>query len=139
MKEIKKKNDVYLKEFIEDLTKEGLKENTIRRHYQNVKFYLNVYLLQWEALEMAEGTDWMNISGYLGEFFIRKCVWSTPASIKSTATSIKKFYKCMLKRGHITEDDYLELDETIKEKLDDWMLDCKIYNDPNEPNPFAFF
>jgi hypothetical protein len=27
MKEIKKKNDVYLKEFIEDLTKEGLKEN----------------------------------------------------------------------------------------------------------------
>lgn len=44
-----------------------------------------------------------------------------------------------MKRGHITEDDYLELDETIKEKLDDWMLDCKIYNDPNEPNPFAFF
>ena len=64
MKEIKKKNDVYLKEFIEDLTKEGLKENTIRRHYQNVKFYLNGYLLQWEPLEMAEGTDWLNISSY---------------------------------------------------------------------------
>ena len=69
---------------------------------------------------MAEGTEWMNISVYMGEFFIRKCVWSTPASIKSTATSIKVLQMHVETRAH-NEDDYLELDETIKKNL---MIGC---------------
>ncbi len=35
------------------------------------------------------------INDFLGEFFIRKCMWSTPGTIKRTAASIKKFYKFM--------------------------------------------
>ena len=38
-------------------------------------------------------------NGYPGYFFIRRCMCSTPSTVKGTAASIKKFYKCMLDHG----------------------------------------
>ncbi len=136
--EILAENEGYLAEFLEDLDSSGLKEVTIRRHYQNASFYLNTYL-QNNLLRMAEGLDYSTISDFLGNFFIRKCMWSTPASIKTTAASLKKFYKSMLDKGHIDEDAYNDFLDTISFSMEDWQADCEIYNDPDAPNPFAFF
>ncbi|KAF5063654.1 hypothetical protein DSECCO2_292170 [anaerobic digester metagenome] len=138
-KEIKARNEVYLEEFCKDLEKEGLTEKTIQRHRNNVDFYINVYLTREEPLEMIEGASPYKIDDFLGCFFIRKCTWSTPSSIKSNAASIKKFYKSMLGRGHIDRMDYEVLTTTIKEMIEEWMSTCEIYNDPDEENPFAFF
>jgi hypothetical protein len=66
-------------------------------------------------------------------------MWSTPGKIKSTATSIKKFYRSMMQRGNINESNYRHLIETIRDNMDCWLEDCESYNDPNAPNPFAFF
>jgi hypothetical protein len=137
--EIQMRNKVYLEEFIEDLSKAGLKEKTINRHYNNVEFYINTYLLREEPLEMVSGTNDFYINDFLGYFFIRKCMWSTPSSIRSNAASIKKFYKSMFERGHIEKSDYTELIDTIKCNMDSWMEDCESYNDPDSPNPFALF
>ena len=79
------------------------------------------------------------IDEFLGEFFIRKCMWSTPATIKSTAASIKKFYKCMLDHGKIEKGDYKFFCETVKVGMEDWQALCAQYNDPEEENPFGFF
>ena len=138
-KEIRLKNERYLEEFEEDLLNAGLKEKTVSRHYGNVYFYINNYLLREEPLEMKSGTNSFNINGFLGYFFIRKCMWSTPGTIKSNAASIKKFYKSMFQRGHINESDYKELADAIKFDMDDWLEDCESYNDPNSPNPFSLF
>lgn len=137
--EIRERNEDYLEEFWEDLVSAGLKEKTIKRHYQNVDFYINTYLLREEPLEMMHGTNPFYIGDFLGYFFIRKCMWSTPSTVKSTAASIKKFYKSMVQRGYIDESDYRYLVETIREDIDQWMDDCEAYNDPYAPNPFAFF
>jgi len=137
--EIREKNEVYLGEFWKDLVDSGLKERTANRHCQNVDFYINTYLLREGPLEMAYGVNSDIISDYLGDFFIRKCMWSTPSTIKSTATSIKKFYKCMLQRGYINETAYRELIGTIKDNMDSWLDDCEVYNDPSADNPFRFF
>lgn len=122
--EIRMRNEVYLKEFREDLIKSGLKEKTIENHCQNVEFYINTYLLRQAPQEMKSGTD--SISGFLGNFFIRKCTWSSPNSIKGNATSIKKFYKSMLQRGYINEEDYGTLVEIIKDEMDDWLQEWKL-------------
>jgi hypothetical protein len=90
-------------------------------------------------LEMTCGTHFFKLDDFLGYFFIRKCMWSTPGTIKSTAASIKKFYSSMLQRGNIDESDYKELIETIKGNMDSWLEDCESYNNPDAPNPFAFF
>ena len=137
--EIRMRNAAYLDEFREDLSNAGLKEKTIDRHCQNADFYINTYLLREEPLEMTCGTDYFKIGDFLGHFFIRKCMWSTPSTIKSTAASIKKFYSSMLQQGNIDESDYRELIETIRDNIGCWLNDCESYNDPDAPNPFAFF
>ena len=79
------------------------------------------------------------IDSFLGDFFIRKCMWSTPENIKSTAASIKKFYKCMMDCGIVKKSNYEFLCSEIKDGMKTWQADCAIYNDPEQPNPFTFF
>ena len=136
-KKIRKDNDEYLKLFEEDLTNAGLSPKTINRHISNVDFYINEYLLREEPLSMDYGTSRLDL--FLGDFFIRKCMWSTPGTIKSTAASIKKFYKCMADHNKIEKSDYDLLCSEIKENMEQWQDDCAIYNDPDAPSPFGWF
>ncbi len=123
---IRKENNEYLELFQNDLILSGLSEKTISRHFTNVDFYLNEYLLYEDAYPMADGVS--EIDGFLGYFFIRKCMWSTPGTIKSTAASIKKFYKSMLNHGKIDKEAYDYLCSQIKEGMDQWQADCALYN-----------
>ena len=134
---IQKKNNLLLQLFEDDLIKSGLKEKTVNRHLSNVDFFLNEFLIRAGALPMEEGTSMLN--AYLGDFFIRKCMWSTPANIKTNAASIKKFYKCMLDHKKIEKEDYKFLCSCITDSMDIWQRDCAIYNDPDSPNPFFPF
>lgn len=131
------RNTVYLAEFREDLEKAGLKDKTIRRHCNNVKLYINTFLLREEPLEAMEGASSYRIDDFLGYFLIRKCMWSTPVSIKSSAASIKKFYESMRNRSRIEIEDYDDLILAIKEKIGEWMAACDDYNDSIAENPFA--
>lgn len=121
------KNNEYLEIFEKDLIQAGLANKTIRTHLTNVDFYLNTYLLREEPLEMKEGCGY-EIDDFLGYFFIRKCMWSTPGTIKTTASSIKKFYKSMSEHGYISKDDYKDLCDIIKENMVIWQDECDEYN-----------
>lgn len=134
---IRAKNREYLDLFEQTLTENGLKDSTIKRHLSNIDFYINNFLLHEEPLTMDYGIG--RIDSFLGNFFIRKCMWSTPGNIKSTAASIKKFYKCMMDHGIVKKSDYEFLCSEIKDGMETWQTVCAIYNDPAEPNPFAFF
>ena len=122
------KNNEYLDIFERDLIESGLKQKTINKHLNNVGFYINSYLLKEEPLQMASGADFFCIDDFLGYFFIRKCMWSTPDTIKTTAASIKKFYKYMSKHGYISKDKYKDLCDTIKENMGIWQDDCETFN-----------
>lgn len=115
----------------------GLSSKTISRHLSNVDFYINDYLLYEDALTMEYGVG--KIDDFLGYFFIRKCMWSTPGTIKSTAASIKKFYKSMLVHGKLAKSDYKYLCEIIRERMTEWQAACEQYNNPCVENPFEIF
>ena len=83
---IRQDNNELLSLFEEELLSSGLTTKTVNRHLANVDFYINEYLLREEPLPMVYGTA--KVDMFLGDFFIRKCMWSTPSSIKSTAASI---------------------------------------------------
>ena len=123
-----------------DLFEEDLRDlspKTVRQHVSNVDFYINDYLLYEDALSFVAGIDM--IDDFLGNFFILKCMWSTPGNIKSTAASIKKFYKCMLDHGKIQRASYNYLYGEIKERMPKWQADCAQYNDIDADNPFDYF
>lgn len=135
--EIRAKNKDYLDLFEHALTANGLKTSTIKRHLSNVDFYINDFLLYEEPLTMDFGLG--RIDSFLGDFFICKCMWSTPGNIKTTAASIKKFYKCMMDHGIVKKKDYEFLCSESRDGMETWQTDCAIYNDPDELNPFSFF
>lgn len=134
---IRETNNQLLNLFADDLSKSGLTAKTINRHISNADFYINEYLLREDALTMESGTAMLD--RFLGDFFIRKCMWSTPGNIKTTAASIKKFYKCMLDHNKISKDDYDFLSSEIKDSMKIWQKDCEMYNDPDTHNPFFVF
>lgn len=133
---IREANNEYLDLFEANLQSNDLSAKTIRKHISNVYFYINEYILREEPRPMEDGTGMIDM--FLGYFFIRKCMWSTPGTIKSTASSIKKFYKCMLDHNKIDKSNYDYLCSEIKENMEQWQADCAMYNDADAPNPFWF-
>ncbi len=133
--EIRAANNRLLELFRDSLS--GLKPGTARRHVENAELYINSYLLYEEPLTFEHGVS--RIDDYLGYYFIRRFMWSTPGTIRSAATGIKKFYKCMLDHGKIRKEDYDFLCEEIRYGLPKWQADCAQYNDPEEDSPFDFF
>ena len=133
----RQENARYLAAFEGYLENAGLKESTIHRHLDNASFYLNTYLLREEPLPMEEGCR--KADDFFGYFFICKCMWSTPGTIRSTAASLKKFYKCMAERGMVAPESYEYFIETIREDMEYWVEDCRQFNDPSSDNPFALF
>ena len=51
-------------------------------------------------------------------------MWSTPATVKSTAASIKKFYNCMMENNIISKEDFNDLKVMIKDNMIYWQSEC---------------
>jgi len=125
---IRKENETLIEGFGCWLNSKGLSNATVRRHCENVEFYINTYLLYDDAVAAKSGVG--NINMYLGYWFIRKAMWSSAASIKSNATSIKKFYTFMLEKGEVEAEDVADLKNTIKEEMPEWVATSSRYDDP---------
>lgn len=131
------RNEKHLDEFDAWLAESGLKDQTINRHLSNVNPFINYYLADYDARTIKQGVD--DVGSYLGNFFIRKMMWSTPATIRSTAASIKKFYRCMCELGYVTKPELDTVMWTIKQELPSWCDTCEQYNDPYGENPFNWW
>ena len=118
-KRIRKENEALLEEFEFWLAKSGLGDATIRNHGGNVDFYINNYLLYADITEAKDGA--LDISDFLGDWFIRKAMWASKTHIKGNAASIKKFYTFLLQRGDIEKETLVELKAIIKEEMPDWL------------------
>lgn len=115
-------NTKYIEEFVDELSKKGFVEKTIKNHYFNVDFYLNDFLLREEALTMENGCKDEYLSDFFGYFFIRRCMWSASDTVKSTIASLKKFYR-------LSKEDYEEFTDTIRVNKEYWIDCCSEYND----------
>ena len=118
-KEIKRANEGLLNEFEGWLNNSGLKEKTINNHLANIDFYINEYLLYEEAIEAKSGVN--DIGEFLGYWFIRKATWANKSSIKQNAASLKKFYTFMNEKGLVDKNDLIDLKQTIKEDMPEWL------------------
>lgn len=125
----RKKNNKYLKKFDSWLNEKGLAKKTIENHVMNADLYINEYLNYYDIHKMEDGCYETN--DFFSDWFIRKCMWSTASSTKSTAASIKKFYACMLELGHIKKESYKELCDDIKENMEYWIDAVEEYNNPD--------
>ena len=89
-------------------------------------------IFSYEDEDAVKGIEYFYIGDFFGYFSIRKCMWSTPSTIKTTAASIKKFYKCMADHGEISKDKYKDLCTLFKEEMPDWQEECRRFNDDDD-------
>ena len=123
---IRETNAGLLELFEKNLAAQGLSGRTIRRHMSNADIYINDFLLHDDIHPMENGVHMLN--GYLGDFFIRKDLSSTPGAIRTAAASIKKFYRCMLEHGKIKKEDYDRLCWEIHDEMELWQEECAAFN-----------
>jgi hypothetical protein len=125
--QIRQENALLLDDFVARLRGQRLASGTIRKHLENVEFFINEFLLCHDATRPVEGIG--EISEFLGDWFIRKAMWSTPRYIKASATSLYKFYDFLAASDKITLAELAELKGTIAQHLAEWQARCQRYND----------
>lgn len=124
-------NHEYLLLFQEDLENAGLKQKNIYNHLSNADLSINDFSDNRMNVTMEEGVTMLG--DFLGDYFIRKCMWSSPSTVKTTTASLKKFYKSMAKHRKIEKKDYDYVCRDIKESMEYWQESCKSYNNPHFP------
>ncbi len=123
---LRKLNTQVLEQFKDWLQAKGLAASTIKNHLSNVDFFINEFLL-YESPVTPPDKGITSVSMYLGYWFIKKAIWASKASIKSSAASLTKFYTHFLEKGLITEHDLRVLKMTIKEEMPDWIEEVEAY------------
>ena len=119
--------ELYLRAFEQCLNKQTtLKEKTIRSHVTNASLFVKDYLVDREQEDVIQGIT--SLGMFFIYFYIRKCMWSTPSNIKTTAASIKRFYKYLDEVNVIQKDDYQLLCIIIKSDVESWQYECAIFN-----------
>ena len=126
---IRKSNEKLLARFENWLVKKNLRQKSIDKHIENIEFYINDYLLYEDVYEPEEGVSSVNM--FLGYWFIRKAMWASETSIKSNASSLKKFYSFMVEIGRVDKEELDEMKLTIKENMADWISTLMRYDDPS--------
>lgn len=125
---IRESNAKLLDDFAAWLRQAGLSSKTIKKHIENVDFYINEFLLYEDAEEPSEGVG--SVGMFLGYWFIKKAMWASATSIKSNAASLKKFYTFLYEREMVSKEDLDLLKETIKEDMPEWLETLARYDDP---------
>ena len=100
-KKTRKQNKKLLNEFASWLRQQNLTVITVKRHRENVDLFINDFLLYEDTVEAKDGVD--EIGMFLGYWFIKKAMWSSESSIKSSAASLKKFYTFMFEKQEIQQ------------------------------------
>ena len=126
---LRTENERLLEEFADWLSAKGLADKTVRRHCENMDFYLNHFLLYEDAEEAASGIS--RVDMFLGYWFIKKAMWANQSAIRSNAASLKKFYTFMHGKGKISKDELDDLKREMKERMPEWLDTMARYDDPD--------
>lgn len=119
MNKLKRINAKILAEFEDYLKSKSLKSTTIKKHIFDIEVYAKAFLLNNELIPIEEGV--LYIDDYLGDYFVRKVVWSSKAVIRRNIVSFKKFYTFLNEKGLVSNENLQEMKEVIKCEQKDWL------------------
>ncbi|MBT2732896.1 site-specific integrase [Carnobacterium sp. ISL-102] len=111
-----KNNEKLLAAFKEyTIAVKGLSEKTVKRHIEQLDFYLNVYLAEYEQVTPINSGD--SAGEFLGDFFVRKDLSSSATSLKKNGSALKKLYQFLCEAGEISKTDLADINEFIRTGL----------------------
>ncbi len=124
---LRAENQKYLDLFEQSL--QGMAPRTIRKHLSNMDLFLNDFLPGENLTPMEEGPVMVGL--FVDHFLIHK-FWSSPERIRSSAASLKKFYRCMADHGKIEESAWRDMCRTIRAEMPGWLNSCRLHNSTDD-------
>ena len=114
----KARNEQFLDIFRSDLTASGLSRKAVDDHIDNVSSFLNWYAVEYkDCIPMEQALK--EVSSFLTYFVPGKYIGNTKNLVRKNATSLKKFYSCMVDHGYISKSIFEAEQEWINEAADD--------------------
>jgi hypothetical protein len=117
-------NNILIYKFEKYLESQNLVKKTIKKHCDNIDFYINNFLLHDEIEKPEDNVNSINM--YFDYFMPRKTTFGSVNDTKNQIASLKKFYKYLLELNRISKSDYNELLQIIKNNKEDWFT---VYDD----------
>lgn len=105
----------------------NLSHATLRKHLRNL-FDFMFYAYTREEESPVAAFNAATVSRYLGDWYITHCAYSTVNSSKATAAGIKKMAAVLFLYDMISETQYSDLLETIRENLPVWIQRMDNFN-----------
>ena len=103
------------------LKQAGWREQTIRDHVDNIRFFTK-YLAWYTRSQhsLVEATD-SDVSCFLADWFPRKALWASVASVKGYLASFKKFFTWMGETGLVSPQIVAAVLDTLKFDRDEYL------------------
>ena len=122
-------NEVKNREFI-DIYRDYMEEKKlgpreIKKHLSCVSAYVVFFLGHQLDKPMKDGVRYEELNSYFGNYFIRKHSWSSPEAIVVCLYCLEKFYRLMLEKGFISEEEFEEYNHNVADSRDYWIEICK--------------
>ncbi len=118
---IQRANQPVLDGFESWLKQAGWSEETIKDHVDNIRFftkYLVWYTHSQHRLDEATDSD---VYWFLADWFPRKALWASVASMKKYLASFKKFFTWMGETGLVSPQTVADVLDTLKFDRDEFL------------------
>jgi site-specific recombinase XerD len=108
-------NQPILDGFEHSLKQAGLSEQTIKDHVDNIRFFARYLLLYASSLQRLDEATEGNVYDFLEDWFPRKALWASVASMKVYLASFKKFFTWMGATGLVAPETVEDVRSTLKD------------------------
>ena len=97
------------------LKQAGLSEQTIKAHVDNMRFFGRYLLWYGSCLRRLDEATEGDVYDFLEEWFPRKALWASVASMKVYLASFKKFFTWMGETGLVPPETVEDVRSTLKD------------------------
>ena len=106
-------NQPILEGFEQALRQAGLSEHTIKAHVDNMRFFARYLLVYAYSLRRLDEATEGNVYDFLEDWFPRKALWASVASMKVYLASFKKFFTWMGASGRVSPETVEDVRSTL--------------------------
>ena len=108
-------NQPILDGFEHALRQSGLSEHTIKAHVDNIQFFGRYLLWYGYSLRRLDEATEGDVYDFLEDWFPRKALWASVASMKVYLASFKKFFTWMEASGLVSPETVEDVLSTLKD------------------------
>ena len=112
---IQRANQPLLDGFEHALRQSGLSEHTIKAHVDNIQFFGRYLLWYGYSLRRLDEATEGDVYDFLEDWFPRKALWASVASMKVYLASFKKFFTWMEASGLVSPETVEDVLATLKD------------------------